>query len=186
MVRSSASGLAIGVACPRHRRPERIRSAGSRSRTRSTGIIHEGRGLARGVRRIGRSGGVTRAVRVSCCAVGRRLKMVERQTIQQCNGSAGVGRLRDGDRARLRRGRALLGTTNLATLFAQLSFGRSRGLPGTTVLIAASSACQMAPHAQVRPTRRRCPRSLFAPGRSTYQRIGLARPAPRWRSHCPR
>ena len=59
LLRSSASGLAIGVAYPRRRRPERIRSASSRSRSRSTGIIREGRGLARGVRRISRSGGVS-------------------------------------------------------------------------------------------------------------------------------
>jgi hypothetical protein len=80
LVRSSASELAIGVAYPRRRRPERIRSASSRSRSRSTGIIHEGRGLARGVRRISRSGGVSSGRLASAVALlVRRLKTVERR-----------------------------------------------------------------------------------------------------------
>jgi hypothetical protein len=103
-VRSSASGLAIGGAYPRRHGPERIRSAGSRSRTRSTGIIHEGRGLARTVRRISRSGGVSSGGSRQLLRCWRRLKMVERRDDPAVERPAGVGRLRDGDGARIRRG----------------------------------------------------------------------------------
>ena len=60
--------------------------------------------------------------------------------------------------------RALLGTTNPATLFAPAVLRTEPRVPRDYVLIAASSACQTAPHAQSLSTRRRCPQSLFAPG----------------------
>jgi hypothetical protein len=185
-VRSSASGLAIGVAYPRRHRPERIRSASSRSRTRSTGIIHEGRGLARTVRRISRSGGVSSGGSRQLLRCWRRLKMVERRDDPQWNGRPAWDDYETvivlaSEEAH----RALLGTTNPATLFAQLSFGPSRGFPGTTVLIAASSACQTAPHAQSLTNPMPLPTIAFRAGaEARNQRIGLARPAPRWRSHC--
>src|SRR3984885_14084320 len=141
LVRSSASGLAIGVAYPRRHSPERIRSASSRSRTRSTGIIHEGRGLARSVRRISRSGGVSSGGSrqlLRCWATAQDGRAPRRS-------SSGTARPEWDDYetvivlASEEAHRALLGTTNPTTLFAQLSFGPNRGFPGTTVLIAASS-----------------------------------------------
>jgi hypothetical protein len=72
--------------------------------------------------------------------------------------------------------RALLGHTNPATLFAQLSFGPSRGFPGTTVLIAASSACQTAPHAPSLTNPTPLPTIAFRAGaEARNHRIGLAR-----------
>jgi hypothetical protein len=186
-VRSSASGLAIGVAYPRRHRPERIRSASSRSRTRSTGIIHEGRGLARSVRRISRSGGVSSGGSrqlLRCWATAQDGRAPRRS-------SSGTARPAWDDYetvivlASEEAHRALLGTTNPETLFAQLSFGPTRGFPGTTVLIAASSACQTAPHAQSLTNPTPLPTIAFRAGaEARNQRIGPARPAPRWRSHC--
>src|ERR1700722_154610 len=187
VVRSSASGLAIGVAYPRRHRPERTRSASSRSRTRSPAIMHEERGLARSVRRISRSGGVgsggSRQL-LRCWATAQDGRAPRRS-------SSGTARPAWDDYetvivlASEEAHRALLEPPNPATLFAQLSFGPSRGFPGTTVLIAASSACQTAPHAQSLTNPMPLPTIAFRAGaEARNQRIGLARPAPRWRSHC--
>jgi hypothetical protein len=182
LVRSSASGLAIGVAYPRRHRPERIRSASSRSRTRATGIIHEGRGLARSVRRISRSGRVSSGGSrqlLRCWATAQDGRAPRRS-------SSGTARPAWDDYetvivlASEEAHRALLGTTNPATLFAQLSFGPSRGFPGTYRAdrgivrlpdgASRTKSDQPAAAAHDHFSRR---------GRARNQRIGLTRPAPR-------
>jgi hypothetical protein len=149
-VRSSASGLAIGVAYPRRHRPERIRSASSRSRTRATGIIHEGRGLARSVRRISRSGGVSSGGSrqlLRCWATAQDGRAPRRS-------SSGTARPAWDDYetvivlASEEAHRALLGPPIPRLCSPSCPSDRAAGSQGPTVLIAASSACQTAPHAQ--------------------------------------
>jgi hypothetical protein len=95
-VRSSASGLAIGVAYPRRRGPERIRSASSRSRSRSTRIIREGQGLTRSVRRISRSGGELGRLASAVALLGDGSGWSSAETIQPWNGRPAGGSSRCG------------------------------------------------------------------------------------------
>ena len=186
-MRSSASGLAIGVAYPRRHRPERIRSASSRSRTRATGIIHEGRGLARSVRRISRSGGVSSGGSrqlLRCWATaqdGRAPRRSSSRTARPAWDDYETVIVLASEEAH----RALLGPPIPRLCSPSCPSDRAAGSQGPTVLIAASSACQTAPHAQSLTNPTPLPTIGFRVGaEARKERIGLARPSPRWRSHC--
>jgi hypothetical protein len=81
--------------------------------------------------------------------------------------------------------RALLGTTNPRDSVRPAVLRTEPRVPRDYVLIAASSACQTAPHAQSLTNPEPLPTIAFrARAEARNQRIGLARPAPRWRSRC--